>query len=106
MKLIPVLRAIAENEERDVRKVIKHYRRDLAQYAIDFRGISPGNSAFADGASEAFAESEEQEDFSVASAASTRRKGLQHYQSLVAEQRKKRSILNQVDVSTDAIGDV
>ena len=39
IKLLPVLRAIAENEEKDVRKVIKHYRRDLAQYAIDFRTL-------------------------------------------------------------------
>jgi len=45
LKLVPVLRAIAENEEPDVRKVIKHYRRDLAQYAIDFRdlGATPGS---------------------------------------------------------------
>ena len=43
LKLIPVLRAMAENEEPDVRKVIEHYRKDLAQYAIDFRnqGATP-----------------------------------------------------------------
>jgi hypothetical protein len=43
LKLIPVLRAMAENEEPDIRKVIKHYRRDLAQYAIDFRQLGTTN---------------------------------------------------------------
>jgi CTD small phosphatase-like protein 2 len=68
MKLIPVLRAIAENEEKDVRKVIKHYRRDLAQYAIDFRGLSPGNAVLdaSNGIDPSkLTESEEQEDFAI-----------------------------------------
>lgn len=45
LKLIPVLRAMAENEEPDIRKVIKHYRRDLAQYAIDFRRLGTNMSS-------------------------------------------------------------
>lgn len=45
LKLIPVLRAMAENEEPDIRKVIKHYRQDLAQYAIDFRRLGTNMSS-------------------------------------------------------------
>ena len=80
MKLIPVLRAIAENEEKDVRKVIKHYRRDLAQYAIDFRGLSPGNAVLdaANGIDPSkFTESEEQEDFAIIQKQSEIQKSLQ-----------------------------
>lgn len=66
MKLIPVLRAIAENEERDVRKVIKHYRRDLAQYAIDFRGISAEcQHLLQEAGPDALDASKEEEDFAV-----------------------------------------
>ena len=39
LKLIPVLKTIVQNEEKDVRKVIKKYRDDLQQYAIDFMSI-------------------------------------------------------------------
>lgn len=37
LKLIPVLKTMAINQERDVRKVIKHYRADLPAYAEDFQ---------------------------------------------------------------------
>ena len=40
LKLIPVLKTIAINGEKDVRKVIKHYRHDLPQYAVDFQRCS------------------------------------------------------------------
>lgn len=109
MKLIPVLRAIAENEEKDVRKVIKHYRRDLAQYAIDFRSIGnrrdEKHGANGDPQQPAVGnsrnEEQEQEGFSVDAAASPVPSGLQYYQRLVAEQRQKRQILNAIDVSMD-----
>lgn len=39
LKLIPVLKTIVQNEEKDVRKVIKKYRDNLQQYAIDFMNI-------------------------------------------------------------------
>lgn len=45
LKLIPVLRAMAENEEPDIRKVIKHYRKDLAKYAIDFRKLGTNSGS-------------------------------------------------------------
>ena len=35
-KLIPFLKGLVENEEKDVRKVIKMYRDDLSQYVVDF----------------------------------------------------------------------
>lgn len=37
LKLVPVLKTMAINTERDVRKVIKHYRADLPRYSEDFQ---------------------------------------------------------------------
>lgn len=37
LKMIPILRMLALNEEKDVRKVLKYYREGLLSYAIDFQ---------------------------------------------------------------------
>ena len=36
LKLIPFLKGLVDNEEKDVRKVIQLYRDDLSQYVVDF----------------------------------------------------------------------
>lgn len=35
-KLIPFLKLMVKNEERDIRKVLKYYRNDFSQYQRDF----------------------------------------------------------------------
>ena len=36
LKMLPILRMMALNEEKDVRKVLKHYNENLLRYAVDF----------------------------------------------------------------------